>query len=554
MMNLSSLSKIQYANIASIALFVIALIIEMVFYGWSWIRLLNFFNFALAWFVFINIRKTQETISEVAAVIKGAEAGMLENRITNITDHGELNDLCWNTNNMLDQTEVFIREIRASVEASSRDEFHRRILTQGLQGEFKEASNFVNKAIDAMHSNYLHVQKSILNSALGKVGAGVGGGLEVIQQDLQNTILRLHKITEISQTTSKNSSQTVNELEEIISKLSRLIELVQISADAIHSLNDKTSEISSVVNLIKDIADQTNLLALNAAIEAARAGEHGRGFAVVADEVRKLAERTTQATKEIGQTIVAMQTETKSAVSSMEEGVREVELGAEETAKSGQSLHEILKQIEIVTSEINQIAVASEQQTATTNEISRNIQQISEVMQGTSKRLKENAEAASQVVDLSQELQQVVSQFTLDTNEVEAIASDDAAKAETMVGKASRYIGEHGDKKAFDEFTNNRTGQFKDKDLYIFVVNLQGLTVAHGGNTQLVGRDMFGLKDARGKFFIKEMVEASLKTGKGWSDYKWPHPETKKICTKASYFQRAGDYVIGCGIYKNKTA
>ena len=162
---------------------------------------------------------------------------------------------------------------------------------------------------------------------------------------------------------------------------------------------------------IEDIADQTNLLALNAAIEAARAGEQGRGFAVVADEVRALAERTTRATREIGEMIKAIQNETKGAVVAMEQGVKQVEAGTVEAAKSGVALREILEQINDVAMQVNQIATAAEEQTATTSEISQNIMTITHVVEKTANNANESATAATQLSGNADELQRLVGQF-----------------------------------------------------------------------------------------------------------------------------------------------
>jgi len=216
--------------------------------------------------------------------------------------------------------------------------------------------------------------------------------------------------SKLAMTAAESGSAVVSQT---VSIMDRIAERVRKTASTIEGLGTRSDQIGAIIGTIEDIADQTNLLALNAAIEAARAGEQGRGFAVVADEVRALAERTTRATREISEMIKSIQSETRNAVGEMEAGVQEVHRGTGEASRSGDAIRQILGQIEAVNLQVNQIATAAEEQNSTTGEISANMHQITDVVRQTSRGAQESSVAAHRLSLMAADLKNMVSRFRI---------------------------------------------------------------------------------------------------------------------------------------------
>jgi len=294
-------------------------------------------------------------------------------------------------------------------------------ITQGVQYMAYNLRSLLIK-IDAA-SQVVSTAASQVNASSERIAAGaeevaaqsstVAMSGEEISATSENIARNCQMAAEGSQLASRTAQNGAEVVDKTVAVMGQIATKVQESAKTVEKLGARSDQIGQIIGTIEDIADQTNLLALNAAIEAARAGEQGRGFAVVADEVRALAERTTKATREIGEMIKAIQSETRLAVAAMEQGVHQVEAGTLEASKSGEALRNILEQVNAVAMQVNEIATAADEQTATTSKISFNMKQITEVVQQTSQGSHESATAAAELNRNAEELQRLVRQFKL---------------------------------------------------------------------------------------------------------------------------------------------
>jgi len=282
---------------------------------------------------------------------------------------------------------------------------------QRIIGEVKAAATNMASASHELNAN----------SELMSKGAGeqAGRALQVASasEEMSQTILDVAKNTssiEISSTeTAKLARNGEKVVDSSVHKVKAISETIEASAQLIRSLGDRSNQIGHIIGVINDIADQTNLLALNAAIEAARAGEAGRGFAVVADEVKKLAVRTSNSTSEISSMITSMQKEVHEVVASMETITREVTAGVELSTQAGDVLRNIVGSVDQLHVMVQQIASASEEMASTSEQISKDIETIATVSKETSGNSEGITRASLELAELSVSLEKAVAGFNV---------------------------------------------------------------------------------------------------------------------------------------------
>jgi methyl-accepting chemotaxis protein len=216
-----------------------------------------------------------------------------------------------------------------------------------------------------------------------------------------------------AQQAGQQASQGGEVVMQTVTEMKSIAQTVAQSAQNVNELGKKSEQIGQIIAVINDIADQTNLLALNAAIEAARAGEHGRGFAVVADEVRKLAERTTTATEEVARSIREIQSQTSAAVEGIEAGTKKVSSGVQLASSAGQALEQIVSGSRSLQSMVQAIAAAAEEQSAASTQISKSVESINAVTREAAEGAQQSSKAAADLSAQAENLQRLVGKFKI---------------------------------------------------------------------------------------------------------------------------------------------
>ena len=322
-------------------------------------------------------------LAQVVEIMKVAGEGDLSQRLE-LNRADEMGTLSTWFNTLLDNLSSMVSEVRGASQAVA------------------SASTEIAASADEMASG-LQEQETQTQQ--------VAAAVEELSQSVSEVAAKSSDATQSSEESQHLAEEGGTVVRSTVEEMQGIATEVNASAQTINALGEQSEKIGEIIAVINDIADQTNLLALNAAIEAARAGEHGRGFAVVADEVRKLAERTTKATEEVSSSIRGIQSETISAVTQIEAGSERVGKGVDLANQAGSSLETIVTGCQSVQSMVQDIAAAANEQSSASDEIARAIEGISSVTRQSSEGAGQASQAAGDLAHQAEQLMTLVGKF-----------------------------------------------------------------------------------------------------------------------------------------------
>ena len=287
-------------------------------------------------------------------------------------------------------------------------------LMDTLQTMLRQILGNVDKVSDAASTLVASSTQVATSSARqSEAASSMAATVEEVTVSIGHISESAHEASDISRHSGELSGKGGEIIHNAASEMAQIAETVHQTSQTIAELGQQSNRISSVVQVIKDVADQTNLLALNAAIEAARAGEQGRGFAVVADEVRKLAERTTKATEEITQMIAAIQSSAHAAVAGTGSAVRQVGGGVALARQAGDAINQIRESAGQVVGVVNDISAALAEQNSASHEIAAHVEKVAQMSEENSAAAHESACAAKHLEELADTMRASVSRFRI---------------------------------------------------------------------------------------------------------------------------------------------